>query len=1300
MRKGGFGALLAFTVAVLMFNGQGGAPTSSAAGSSKSFQLPGAAKPRPAPTGANGSAILEQGICKLQPPDYTHCGSCGAFCPSDDLRGAIKDFFIPTKAPGTQVQPDASCELTSTSSSQQRAVDQDMRDHWCVPNEFRGKLKFVIASIPDPAHTHLSVLSDRVLEAIMEGAQASFYLFARSSLPWENQTFPQSDDYLTRMNASDWQSEREKLPGLLIFRKALPNTHAEAKEALFVFVVGERPTSGLNKQQFQSALRIMAAIRNGSSVQGGDDPLLILGPNFSGSLYSLDYLLENDPLGSVRPVTVNSGSVTSYETIRWFETLHRNRNLTFHTFLESDDYQLGRFLAYAVCAQHYHPSDVAILEEDETAYGNAGIKHKPEDDDSSEQKESIDSTAWDPAPSSFKCEDGGVPVKTSDVASIFYPRDISHLRSAYQQQTQTAAANDAGHRPPRTNLPLNIEDTGNDDDSVPTFSPGQTPLSEESALLGIVASLHKQHAKFIILVSTNTLDEIFLSQYLLRAYPEGRIVTLDEDLLLSREVDDPRFQGILSVTPYPLFPTGMSTVAVAKQTPVGQPQHEFPWDTSISTFNAMVSLLADPNLSGDPPATSGKRCEPGKPPNKCADLPYAAYAEYGWPALGGNSDSKTAREALAPPLWLTVIGNDGYWPLAILDSDRYAKIPGAPPSLLHAIQAEVKPATLQPTRHKPWELLCLFFIALSVIYTYFRWTGCILARTKIVANFAPVGDSYCSYGLFIADVLLFVVFSLLLSPWTYSFFGFGGWWLGGVLWLVFFLLVTSSIADQRRRESKKLAIFSGVAFLLSLAIQIPLVWDPASSQNIFFYRFVHITSGVSPLIPFLILALAGIWCAWNALEGLVLTDKRGPSLPRESDFEKETDVQKQPSPAALRFRALSLEYNQVLLKVIHAANLDRRVILLPVFAVILSVFVLDISHPVRSLEGRGYNWLYFLSYGAVLFVLLCDLFRLVVVWFEFRTPILSLNRLPLRRAFGCLKDMKGKSLWQLSGSAFDDFFPILGREMEALRKLEHFVTEGNSLHLAIVNVENAALILAERVMDLRHPGKGKKALDALKAQKIKESGATLTDRPDGQIDRSRQSITSELLPFLMDLHNTLAHACAETLLYLHPRWTAEAQPSGKLPEAPEPTTESRLQRMVIPQSTQVAEEFVCLFYYNFISVIFLRLRTILVSVGGMFVLLVLSFNSYPFQPESSYHTLMTFVLILIVAVVATVMSQMHRDPTLSHITNTTPGQLGWDFWFRMASFVALPLFTLLASQFPEIGSFLFFWAQPALNTFK
>jgi hypothetical protein len=71
-----------------------------------------------------------------------------------------------------------------------------------------------------------------------------------------------------------------------------------------------------------------------------------------------------------------------------------------------------------------------------------------------------------------------------------------------------------------------------------------------------------------------------------------------------------------------------------------------------------------------------------------------------------------------------------------------------------------------------------------------------------------------------------------------------------------------------------------------------------------------------------------------------------------------------------------------------------------------------------------------------------------------------------------------------------------------------------------------------------------------------------------------------------------------------------------------------------------------------------------------------------------------------VAVVGIVFAQMHRDTTLSHITDTEPGQLGSSFWLRLASFVAFPVFSLLASQYPEIGNFLFSWLEPSLHALK
>jgi hypothetical protein len=61
---------------------------------------------------------------------------------------------------------------------------------------------------------------------------------------------------------------------------------------------------------------------------------------------------------------------------------------------------------------------------------------------------------------------------------------------------------------------------------------------------------------------------------------------------------------------------------------------------------------------------------------------------------------------------------------------------------------------------------------------------------------------------------------------------------------------------------------------------------------------------------------------------------------------------------------------------------------------------------------------------------------------------------------------------------------------------------------------------------------------------------------------------------------------------------------------------------------------------------------------------------------------------------------MHRDPILSRITETNANELGFDFYVRIISFGALPVFTWLAYQFPEIGSAVFKFIQPGLDVVK
>src|SRR5208283_2380399 len=173
------------------------------------------------------------------------------------------------------------------------------------------------------------------------------------------------------------------------------------------------------------------------------------------------------------------------------------------------------------------------LSEDETAYGmgNTGKEQ--------EQNKHCNS---DSARTEFNCK-----------LTLYFPREISQLRAAYQKDVATSAATEnAG---PRDILPFYAEAPGSDDDTVPPFSARQVPLSQESVLLAIVSEIKKHNVQYIVVRSTDPLDTLFLSRYLRSAYPQGRVVTLGADLLYRREAEDPRLHGLLSLSTYSIAPS-------------------------------------------------------------------------------------------------------------------------------------------------------------------------------------------------------------------------------------------------------------------------------------------------------------------------------------------------------------------------------------------------------------------------------------------------------------------------------------------------------------------------------------------------------------------------------------------------------------------------------------------------------------------------------------------------------------------------------------------------------------------------
>ena len=159
----------------------------------------------------------------------------------------------------------------------------------------RNQSDYIIAIVPDPVHTHLALQFDRAIEAIEEAMQDRGFVFAHAILPWESKTHPETDDYENRLEAEWFTAAREDFPGLMVFR----GDSKHPGERRFVWVVAETPTGGIQTSQFQKAAAWIPWPPNaetGSSKKWrtgkSTDPVLrILGPTYSGSLFSLTQLL-------------------------------------------------------------------------------------------------------------------------------------------------------------------------------------------------------------------------------------------------------------------------------------------------------------------------------------------------------------------------------------------------------------------------------------------------------------------------------------------------------------------------------------------------------------------------------------------------------------------------------------------------------------------------------------------------------------------------------------------------------------------------------------------------------------------------------------------------------------------------------------------------------------------------------------------------------------------------------------------------------------------------------------------------
>jgi hypothetical protein len=345
-------------------------------------------------------------------------------------------------------------------------------------------LEFMIALVPDPVDSYLPARFDQGLDAIQQSFAASSYLLDRAWLPWTEK----DKDFRT-------------VPGALLFRK--PGALAT------VFLVGESPKSGIQKDAFVRAVEIVRTAAPGA-------PVKVLGPSYSGSAASLRILLDG-PLRNV-PFTMVTGSATTGGLEEIFKKIDFCRTVVPDPVVQQSAY---RFLAETM---GWDLRRVALLVESDTAYG---------------QRTTYGARSLD-----------------EHFVRVQFPSRISGVRAASEREGDRPGKEEgSAARPPKTLLDLGVSEQGRPVDVIPPMS-ALTARSNDLELANLLETISREGIRYVGILATDARDTLFLAERV-RAFSKGVVLfTFDNNLLYAHPQVARTMNGTLVLTSFPLFTEG------------------------------------------------------------------------------------------------------------------------------------------------------------------------------------------------------------------------------------------------------------------------------------------------------------------------------------------------------------------------------------------------------------------------------------------------------------------------------------------------------------------------------------------------------------------------------------------------------------------------------------------------------------------------------------------------------------------------------------------------------------------------
>ncbi|MFZ0592050.1 MAG: hypothetical protein WAM39_16410 [Bryobacteraceae bacterium] len=1055
-------------------------------------------------------------------------------------------------------------------------------------NQGEHSFEFVIATIADPLRTRLGLATDSTINAIEEGAANSSWDFAGQWLPWNDTPNPSEADPDTRRDERKSIREQELQPGLLIFRHQPKEGHRDGR-VLFVFLVGETPTGGINGLQFKMARAYVEAFQDSGLVR-------ILGPSFSGSFYSLTELIRNDQSRYIKAkedYVIRSGTATSVPGANMLRDVASN----FNSANESVADQQLHFCE-TLESLHVAPQDAAFLIEGESGYGNA-----------------------------FTMADSKRHLACQGVRLFRFPREISHLRNAYRD----VVAQTKDQNAPVPDINFSLKDANTGEDSVPVFSETQTPLSQNAVMQEIANQIRRSHIRMVEAGATNVLDLLFVARVIREQCPDTRLVVIFPDLLFVQALQTEPLNGILALSTYPLF--------FERTRWINDPRTgvTFTDMNAEGVYNATAMLLSAP-LS-----------------NHMSDVQKTSFEDYGWT---GSSH---------PPTWLMVLNRSGFSPVRVFTSTRN---PG-----WFEDGAKIDTKFQLPLASRAWVLAVVTISACSLTLCCLIGYLAKHPASRFLDLFAPdkgwMADLGRQFFLFLLLLALAFLQLVLYIPWLFREHQYPAIALQALLISGIGASVSTAawIAIARLWRSKRSGgrwsvLLSALVFLGAVSIWAYCCHSDNDRSFFISFRGIEMQFGSSPILPIAAAGVALLVFAVVHLRRFHLVASQRPRL-----FTSTFDTALEGTLKKSR-----REMNRVLMAPLGMCWKEYRIwTILLVVGFALVCFLIRVPVNLASIDGRAYDALCIPLQLLLATALVLTCWQIRSAWGWFHSFLASLNALPVARAFTQVTEVGHRA-------------PIWARRLNLL-SLDIPIQSARTLHDMELVIRSAPDVA----------GKIEAADVALWHTPYREALKKLLSFEGTDQGISRREVRTQFRR-LKHIGGLISDQISKQVL--SPYWRATCLTVSNAGDAPARSDGTRSGASDREKFHDLAQSFVAYHLSAFALYGVRQIQNLLWFLSLGFVILTFSLSCYDFQAPRLIGRFLILLFASLAYVVWRCMAGMERDVILSRLSGTEEGELNKGFYLKLIGYGALPVLSVLASQFPTISKFLFSWVQPALEALQ